>query len=318
MNRIFLFLLLLPVLPRPSHAQCHLDYSNYIPVFTETFDDIDTVTQLSPAWKFWYPADSVHGPYYGWGSEIWAKDHINFLSEGDKHFARLFSTRLPDSVKCSDCPPDVNYNTTKKYASGMLELAAGDDNKPGYTYGIFEASIRLHDDHGSWPAFWMVGPASLGTPLEIDILDGYDAASKHAWGSSVHDWSYGDCGNAFSGHAKRNDIDIFSDFHLYSIAWTPHKITYFIDRKEMFSIGNPVENKEHCPGAPHLIFTKPVRQVLLFTMQMTTWAMAEGSYMDVDYVKVYKPCVMQAGNCKPSGELSPYDYNTTSYIDCDK
>jgi len=312
MNKTLILASLLTICAVFSRAQCQLDYSRYVPIFTETFDDIDSTSQLGPQWWQRHVADSVYGQWYGWGSEMWSPDHISFLQEDGKKFARLFSTRLQDTLQCSGCPAIANYTSTKKYVSGMLQLMAGEEpGIPGYTYGIFEASIRLPEDDGAWSAFWFVGAEHGGKRVEIDVIDN----NSEVWKTAVHDWSLGNCGNGLLLEHKTPGIDLSKDFHLYSIAWTPQKITYFLDRKEVLTYSNPVLSTD-CPGAPHLVYTYPEKVVLLLTLQMVPWTNTEGAHMDIGYVKIYKPCIEVNGACKPPAQLTASDYNTTPFIDC--
>lgn len=312
MRKPVLFTCLLFSLLKISSAQCRLDYTNYIPIFTETFDGIDSVNQLSPSWKFWFPDDSSQGVYYGWLSEMWSKQNIIFRHEDGKDLVRLVAQRLPKPLRCDHCPDFANYRSEKKFVSGMLELVAGEDSMPGYTYGIFEASIRFSGGSGAWPAFWMVGSGHPFSKTEIDIVDGY-FTNERVWKSALIDW---DSGNSYLVENKRTDEDLVRNFHLYSVVWTPQKLSYFLDGVELFSFSNPVASKDKSAGGPHLAYTRPEKLIVLLTMEMAEWASVDAAHMDIDYVKVYKPCSKQNGGCKPLLQLTPYDYNTTPYLDC--
>jgi hypothetical protein len=314
MLKTLVWLLLLLGLVNASFAQCRLDYSNYIPIFTETFDGIDSVNQLSPAWKFWYPDDSAQGIYYGWLSEMWSKKNISFVHEKGKDFVRLTAKRLRRPVHCTNCPDVGNYKGEKKYVSGMLELVAGEDSGAGFTYGIFEASLRFSDGSGAWPAFWMVGSGHPVSLTEIDIVDGY-FSNDRVWKSNLLDWSYPGGSAGYGLENRRRDDDLTRNFHLFSLVWTPQKLAYFLDGWELFTLSNPVDSKEM---SPRKVYARPEKLVLLFTMQMAEWASVANAHMDIDYVKVYKPCSRQDGGCKPLQQLTPYDYNTIPYIKCNR
>ncbi|MBS1584759.1 MAG: family 16 glycosylhydrolase [Bacteroidetes bacterium] len=312
MRRIFLLLLIVTGQASVSHGQCRLDYSNYVPVFIETFDDIDSVNQLSKSWKTWYPNDSATGQYYSWGPEVWSNKNLTFMHENGQSYVRLLAKRLAKPVHCDNCPEAANFKGDKKYVSGMLELVAGEDSTPGYTYGIFEAKLRFSNSSGSWPAFWMVGVyAGPPSTTEIDIVDGYFNGDR-VWKSNLIDWSYPGAASYQVANKWRNN-DLTENFHLFSLVWTPQKLAYFIDGRELFTLSNPVDSKEK-PSKK--VYTKPEKLITLLTMQMADWSNADSAYMDVDYVKVYKPCSRENGGCKPLPQLTPYDYNTTPYIKC--
>ena len=100
-----------------------------------------------------------------------------------------------------------------------------------FTYGKFEVRAKLPSGRGIWPAIWMLGKNidSVGWPEsgEIDIMEhvGYEKDTIYG---TVHTKAY----NHGIGTEKGGSVFIenpYSEFHTYSVEWTPEKIDFLLD-----------------------------------------------------------------------------------------
>lgn len=161
-------------------------------------------------------------------------------------------------------------------------------------YGKVEVMAKLPKGKGTWPAIWML-PESLrkkeeAWPLsgEIDIMEhvGKDPNMVHV---SLHTELY--------NYWKKNQYthfeklpDVFNDFHLYGIEWTPESIRFFIDNKLFYEAikgenGKVITNE----GWP---FDKPYFLILNLAIG-GNWGGAVDdavfpSEMLIDYVRIYQ------------------------------
>lgn len=104
-------------------------------------------------------------------------------------------------------------------------------NKADFTYGRFEARIKMTYGQGIWPAFWMMPTDDVygGWPKsgEIDIMEnlGYERDRTHGtihFGQNGHQYS----GSSFQlvGGAR------FSDgFHVFAVEKEPNEIRWYVD-----------------------------------------------------------------------------------------
>lgn len=107
-----------------------------------------------------------------------------------------------------------------------------------WTYGYFEARLKLPVGKGTWPAFWMMPKNFNSWPDdgEIDIMEhvGYRAN----WiSSSVHCKAY----YHSIGTQKTSEKYIStaqSDFHVYAVEWTEDYIKGFVDGVNYFTFTN--------------------------------------------------------------------------------
>jgi len=116
----------------------------------------------------------------------------------------------------------------KSYSSArMLSKGKGD-----WTYGRFEASIKLPTGKGLWPAFWMLSTNEPygGWPQsgEIDIMELIGSEPDVAHGT-IH---YGSPwpNNQSSGESYQlNEGTFLDDFHEFAIEWEANELRWYID-----------------------------------------------------------------------------------------
>ena len=103
--------------------------------------------------------------------------------------------------------------------------------KVDFKYGKIEIRAKLPSGRGTWPAIWMLGNNidQAGWPYcgEIDIMEHVGYQKDSIFGT-IHSNAY----NHIKGTQKMKGIFIsnpYSQFHIYSIEWTPEKIDFLMD-----------------------------------------------------------------------------------------
>jgi beta-glucanase (GH16 family) len=112
----------------------------------------------------------------------------------------------------------------KSYTSGRIDTRGLQQ----FTYGKFEARLKVPAGRGYWPAFWLLGTVgSWPTCGEIDGMEigGSQPATTHG---SLHG------PNFFGGGALTNQVNApsgtFADsFHVFDIEWTEDGIRWLVD-----------------------------------------------------------------------------------------
>lgn len=122
-----------------------------------------------------------------------------------------------------------------------------------FEYGTLEARVKVPDlADGLWPAIWTLGQTELDWPDcgELDVLEmGGGAAiaegkvNRRCW-AAAH-WEYM-CAYAGYGLTIDADSDLYQDFHIWKLEWTPNMITVSLDNTEFwwFDI-DPYATEEH-------------------------------------------------------------------------
>jgi beta-glucanase (GH16 family) len=116
---------------------------------------------------------------------------------------------------------------TREYTSGRIVTK----NKGDWRYGRVEASIKLPEGQGMWPAFWMLPTEEVygGWPNsgEIDIMElvGGGSGDSTIYGT-LHS---GPPRQYTNGSYKLTDAKFSEDFHLFAIEWSPDTIKWYVD-----------------------------------------------------------------------------------------
>lgn len=162
----------------------------------------------------------------------------------------------------------------------------------GWTYGYFEARIKLPSGKGTWPAFWMM-PANndfSSNPWpgcgEIDIMEEV-GVDPNIVSSTIHCNKYNN-GNTATEHASLKVPTAESDYHVYACEWTASKIEFFVDGQSILTYAPTDKTKDFWP------FNVPFYPILNLA-----WGGSWGGYkgvdgtalpatMSVDYVRVFQ------------------------------
>lgn len=183
---------------------------------------------------------------------------------------------------------------TSDFTSGFVQSRG----KKYWTYGYFEARIKMPTNKSTWPAFWMSpNTATYGSwPAsgEIDVVESkgsdlnYAAADAH-WGIAP--------GNKRHQQGRVSSA-IFSDasqWHTYGVKWTEGKLEYYVDGKLFHTINNFSQpNATTHPGPFNIPFYLRFNLAIGGDYIDSPWNNANSSIADfpatmsIDYVRVYQ------------------------------
>jgi beta-glucanase (GH16 family) len=249
----------LTFLPKISNAQCP----------TVVWGDEFEASSLDLAKWSYQVGDGCQEGICGWGhNELQYYKEANVtLSNGQLHI-----TSKKERVQA------------KSYTSGRIRTI----NKGDWTYGRFEARIKLPAGKGLWPAFWMLPTDEVygGWPQsgEIDIMEHVAADPSRVLGT-IH---YGDPypNNRNSGAYFTLNSGGFADaFHNFAIEWEAGTIRWFVD--DILYLTRTTQDL-----AP---YNWPFDQRFHFLLNVAVGGNLGGAVddsifpqvMDVDYVRVY-------------------------------
>ncbi|HZM75233.1 MAG TPA: glycoside hydrolase family 16 protein [Candidatus Limnocylindrales bacterium] len=131
---------------------------------------------------------------------------------------------------------------------------------PGFLYGRFEASIKVADGSGIWPAFWLLGPDYRdGWPScgEIDIMEApASPATRGQIHQGIHCARDRDGGDVAVGVSPSSG-EWASEFHAYAIDWRQGRIDFYLDQRHTGTVTReqvaardgdwPFDDKLHTP-----------------------------------------------------------------------
>lgn len=189
--------------------------------------------------------------------------------------------------------PYTSQGFTKQYTSARL------NSKFAFKYGRVDVRAKLPIQSGTWPAIWMLGKnvnedggffdAAFGTTNwpacgEIDIMEHGITPSQptNYIQSALHTpSSFGNTSNI--GGAIANNLG--TDYHVYSMNWSPYQITFLLDGVAFYTYNPAVKTPSNWPF--------DLEQYLLLNIAMGGIAGSiDPSYtqssMVIDYVRVYQ------------------------------
>lgn len=187
----------------------------------------------------------------------------------------------------------ADQGVTKEYTSARL------NSKFAFTYGRVDIRAKIPTQQGTWPALWLLGKnitepggyfaATHGTTPwpacgEIDIMEhgitpwqpaGFIQSALHtpsSFGNTVN-------------HGGTIANNLGTNFHVYSMNWSPNQITFLLDGVAFYTYNPAVKNASTWPFIAD--------QYLLLNIAMGGVAgNIPGNFtqasMEIDYVRVYQ------------------------------
>lgn len=189
---------------------------------------------------------------------------------------------------------DVSDGTLKIRAikDGGRVYSARVNTTEGWTYGYFEARLRLPEGKGTWPAFWMMPTVWSGWPEggEIDIMEHVGCVPTEV-SSSIHCKSYYHAIGT-QKTAARKIAGVMDEFHVYALEWTEEYIKTYVDGVQLFYY-NP-DNYSQGRTADTWPFNKPF-ELKLNLAWGGDWGGMYGvdesclpATYEIDYVRVFQ------------------------------
>lgn len=218
-----------------------------------------------------------------WGYDIggggWGNNELQYYTNALEN-ARVENGKLIIEAR------QENYSG-RSYTSARLVTK----NKGDWQYGRLVVRAKLPQGRGTWPAIWMLATnQTYGTDYwpdngEIDIMEhvGFDPNVIHA---SAHTKAY-----YFKINTQKTATTTlptaFTEFHNYTLEWTPVSMKVLIDGQAYFTFQNPGGGWQQWP------FDKPFHLLLNIAVG-GDWGGQKGidntifpQRMEVDYVRVY-------------------------------
>ncbi|MDA7836800.1 family 16 glycosylhydrolase [Salibacteraceae bacterium] len=181
----------------------------------------------------------------------------------------------------------TNQGETKQYTSARL------NSKFAFTYGKVEVRAQLSFGVGTWPAIWTLGKnidedggywdEEFGTAPwpacgEIDIMEHWGNNQNYV-SSALHTPS---SSGATVNHGGIVDENVSTEFHIYSLVWTPEKMDFSLDGYVYYTYAPEDKNMDTWPYVAEQYI------LLNVAMQGAIDPNFTESPMIIDYVRIYQ------------------------------
>lgn len=166
---------------------------------------------------------------------------------------------------------------TYPWVSGMI--STGRDNwdavpRRTFTYGYFEASIRIAGQGGMFPGFWLM-PASRHTPPELDIMEFLDTTRR----VSMYTHWLGPDGSDRQEAGNYGPVDFPAAYHRFGLLWKADRLTWYVDGVKRFQ----VTDAERIPHVPMELLIN-----LAVGVPQLPPPSVDSARMTVDWVRVWQ------------------------------
>ncbi|WP_327319399.1 glycoside hydrolase family 16 protein [Streptomyces sp. NBC_01235] len=166
---------------------------------------------------------------------------------------------------------------TYPWTSGMISTGRDHwDARPRrtFTYGYFEAAIRIPPQAGMFPAFWMM-PASRYTPPELDIME-FLGSTRQV--SMFTHWRGRD-GVPRKERETYGPVNFHARYHVFALLWTRDELTWYVDGVARARVTDP----ERIPHVPMEVLVD-----LAVGLPQSPPPSVKSAQMKVDWVRVWQ------------------------------
>lgn len=299
--------------------------------YTNTIKKISTVIAASAAALLIASCGKVKEEQFGIGSPtsssytdddlVWVENFDQKKLDTDNwmyevHYPGWVNSELQSYVVSDDniylkdgkliIQPLKNGNT---YTSGRINTLG----KKEFTYGRFEARLKVPRGKGFLPAFWMM-PADESFygqwPKcgEIDIMEVLGDNVSKVYGS-LH---FGEPHTQKQGSAQIFEGNFADDFHIFAVEWEPDEMRFYVDDRCYYKTSEWFTKRS---GFGEVSYPAPYDQPFYIILNVAVggnWpgnpdeftTFDEQAQMVVDYVKVYQKKEYNSDVKKPEAAVS--------------
>ena len=252
--------------------------------------------------------DNFDGPGLNrndWNVELhepgWVNEELQEYVDSEKNIFIENGNLVIRPVKSS------GMNGKSYYTSGRIST----QNKKDFTYGVFEARLKVPEGKGFLPAFWLMATdeniyGQWPRCGEIDIMEVHGSDTKTTY-ATIH---YGNP-HRQSQATKTLDNGTFADgFHTYAVKWEPGEISWYVDG---FLIHSENEWYSITEGQGEITYPAPFDQPFYIILNLAVGGSWVGypdrttdfknARYEVDYVKVWQKENYDENVTKPEKEV---------------
>lgn len=224
-----------------------------------------------------------------WHPQIIPPNGGNWFNGEIQHYTERVENSYCDGESLHIIARKETYDyegNVKQHTSARL------NSKFAFTYGRVDVRAKLPYGNGTWPAIWMLGTNigetgnywgqdanTVGWPKcgEIDIMESWGHNPNYV-SSAVH--CQAQFGSVPTGGTTLTDP--YNNYHLYSLVWTPEKLTFYVDSIETYEYNPSSKNADNWP------FTEDQYILLNVALLSSISDNFDTARMQVDFVKVYQ------------------------------
>lgn len=204
-------------------------------------------------------------------------------------------------------PVKSTVNGKIHYTSGRIST----QNKKDFTYGVFEARLKVPEGNGFLPAFWLMATdeniyGQWPRCGEIDIMEVHGSDTRTTYGT-IH---YGNPHRQSQATRTLRNGTFADSFHTFAVKWEPGEISWYVDG---FLIHRENDWYSVTEGQGEITYPAPFDQPFYIILNLAVGGSWVGypdrttdfknARYEVDYVRVWQKENYDENVTKPEKEV---------------
>ncbi len=252
-------------------------------------DSVSSYTEEDLVWKDDFSGNklNMNDWNYEYHDKGWVNNELQSYIDSEKNIY------VKDGYLVIQALKETAADGSVTYTSGRVNT----QNKHDYTYGKFEARLKVPAGKGFLPAFWMMSTdenlyGQWPKCGEIDIMEVLGDKTNENHGT-LH---FGEPHTQRQGTYALSSGDFSKEFHVYSCEWEPGEIRFYIDGNLYYTTKDWFTKKA---GFGEVTYPAPFDQNFYMILNLAvggnwpgnpdeTTKFDANAQLVVDYVKVYQ------------------------------
>ena len=208
-------------------------------------------------------------------------------------------------------PVKSTVNGKIHYTSGRIST----QNKRDFTYGVFEARLKVPEGNGFLPAFWLMATdenvyGQWPRCGEIDIMEVHGSDTRTTYGT-IH---YGNPHRQSQATRTLRNGTFADSFHTFAVKWEPGEISWYVDG---FLIHRENEWHSITEGQGEITYPAPFDQPFYIILNLAVGGSWVGypdrttdfknARYEIDYVRVWQKETYNENVTKPEKRVTLRD-----------
>ena len=252
--------------------------------------------------------DNFDGPSLNrndWNVELhepgWVNEELQEYVDSEKNIFIENGNLVIRPVKSS------GMNGESYYTSGRIST----QNKRDFTYGVFEARLKVPEGKGFLPAFWLMATdenvyGQWPRCGEIDIMEVHGSDTRTTYGT-IH---YGNPHRQSQATRTLRNGTFADSFHTFAVKWEPGEISWYVDG---FLIHRENDWYSVTEGQGEIAYPAPFDQPFYIILNLAVGGSWVGypdrttdfknARYEIDYVRVWQKETYNENVTKPEKEV---------------
>ena len=168
-------------------------------------------------------------------------------------------------ITASTTAGDATCTSSNAWTSGKFTSYG----KKTFTYGYFEARLKMPAGGGTWPAFWALGSNINSVPWpdcgELDIVE--YAGNNPTVSTGAFHYKNPQGNHDYKMGALNSGVSLAQGYHTYGMLWLPTEITLYIDDRQVATVKKSDTGLTYWPFGPNSAGVNP-KMYIIFNLAM--------------------------------------------------